>query len=320
MINKDDLKLISLLHLNPALGFDKAASFLKRKVHSVRYQFDCLKAEGIVTSEQPFINTYKIGFLQYEIYMSTGFESENVKSLFINFLKNSNNIPWVGEFVGSYQYGFTFCCERYLELLNFLEDLSRKFGKFIYDKEILTRIYYAEFPIRKFNNLRYNPQCLIFGIEQDIERIDQIDHKILKSLSNISNIRLLEIAKDLNISNQALHLRIKKLKQKNIIAGNTLMFNFEKLELLTFKLLFKLNNFDLNTKKEIFKFAQKEDCFLYVIECVGRWDIELGIVAKNSLDFSKIFETFINMFGQKVTLFNVLTTSRYHKAIRYPFA
>ncbi|MBP9837092.1 MAG: Lrp/AsnC family transcriptional regulator [Proteobacteria bacterium] len=319
MITKQQYQLLSLLHLDAHKPIKEVSRALKMKEYNVRYQLDCLKADEVISGSQIFVNTYALGYCQYEVYVSLGINSESQKSKFINYLLTSERVPWIGEFAGTYQYGFTVCCRNVFDLNKFLEDLSLKFENIIFNLSVLTRISYSEFPIKKYSSLEYSPNYLKFGIVPQLQNIDILDHQILKNLSKNNSIKLIELADELKISNQTIHQRLAKLKQKQIIVGSTLLFKIEKLNLHVYKIFLKVKIPNPKLKKQIFNYALAKEGFLYFIECLGAWDIEIGVAVTDANEISAVCQHLLDKFGDKISLVNFLITSKYIKAERYPF-
>ncbi len=112
-------------------------------------------------------------------------------------------------------------------------------------------------------------------------RLDELDRKILKLISEDARIAFLEVARACNVSGAAIHQRIQKLSKNGIIKGSKFIIDPEKIgyETCAYIGLFLKDpeNFD-QVVKELKKIPE-------VVEChytTGGFDMFIKIYAKNN--------------------------------------
>ncbi|GAA3744311.1 MULTISPECIES: Lrp/AsnC family transcriptional regulator [Flavobacterium] len=119
------------------------------------------------------------------------------------------------------------------------------------------------------------------------ENTDYLDREIIQKLSENSRIAFSDLAKELNISNSLVHLRVKKLQESGVITG------------FSVKLDPKMMGFETTTYTGI---VTKEAHFSYsianklkeipeVVEChwvSGNYALFIKIVAANNEELRKI--------------------------------
>ena len=77
--------------------------------HTVRREVENLTAAGLMR-RQAFIDVYRLGYVQYELYFSLGAQRESAVKSFLKKLADSPRVAWIGQFSGRFQYVLTVCC------------------------------------------------------------------------------------------------------------------------------------------------------------------------------------------------------------------
>ncbi|KAF2082391.1 Lrp/AsnC family transcriptional regulator [Flavobacterium sharifuzzamanii] len=119
------------------------------------------------------------------------------------------------------------------------------------------------------------------------ENTDYLDREIIQKLSENARIPFSDLAKELNISNSLVHLRVKKLQQAGVINSFSVKLNPKELgfETITYT--------GIVTKEARFSYsiAEKLKEIPEVIEChwvSGKYALFIKIVAANNEELRKI--------------------------------
>ncbi|WP_281632842.1 Lrp/AsnC family transcriptional regulator [Flavobacterium luteolum] len=119
------------------------------------------------------------------------------------------------------------------------------------------------------------------------ENTDYLDREIIQKLSENARIPFSDLAKELNISNSLVHLRVKKLQDAGIINSFSVKLNPKELgfETITYT--------GIVTKEAHFSYsiAEKLKAIPEVIEChwvSGKYALFIKIVAANNEELRKI--------------------------------
>ncbi|MBL0739523.1 Lrp/AsnC ligand binding domain-containing protein [Flavobacterium sp. GN10] len=119
------------------------------------------------------------------------------------------------------------------------------------------------------------------------ENTDYLDREIIQKLSENGRIAFSDLAKELNISNSLVHLRVKKLQEAGIINSFSVKLNPKELgfETITYT--------GIVTKEAHFSYsiAEKLKAIPEVIEChwvSGKYALFIKIVAANNEELRKI--------------------------------
>jgi Lrp/AsnC family transcriptional regulator for asnA, asnC and gidA len=119
------------------------------------------------------------------------------------------------------------------------------------------------------------------------ENTDYLDQEIIRKLSENGRIPFSELAKELNISNSLVHLRVRKLQESGVITGFSVKLNAKQIgfETITYT--------GIATKEARFAYAISEELkkIPEVVEChwvSGKYALFIKIVAANNEELRKI--------------------------------
>jgi len=124
-------------------------------------------------------------------------------------------------------------------------------------------------------------------IQKNYENTDFLDQEILRKLSENGRIPYSDLAKELNVSNSLVHLRVKKLQESGIITGFSVKLNAKSVgfETITYT--------GIVTKEASYSYSISEKLkdIPEVVEChwvSGKYALFIKIVAKNNEELRKV--------------------------------
>ena len=135
--------------------------------------------------------------------------------------------------------------------------------------------------------------------------LDLYDKKILYYLDINSRHTLGELTKTVRLSKNAIHNRIKNLLKKGVIRNFYSVINTKKLGYSYFKVYFKLQNTTEIMEKKIIDYFKEKIPSLWVTTWDGRYDLMIGILAKNIDEFHNILSEFINKFRKYINSYDI---------------
>ncbi|MFC1648002.1 Lrp/AsnC family transcriptional regulator [Nanoarchaeota archaeon] len=127
-------------------------------------------------------------------------------------------------------------------------------------------------------------------------KLDAYDKKLLYHLDINARYTLRQLSKEVRLSKNAISHRIKNLEKKGIIRQFYTVINIKKLGYSYFKVYFKLQNTTEAIEKEIVNHFTTKTPSLWVNTWDGRYDLMVGILAKDADNFYKILNESINKF------------------------
>ena len=198
-----DLKILSLLDQNARLSVIQIAKKLRLNKDVVRYRISNLEKDKIINGYYTIINTNKIGYTAFRIYLDFININDEIEKRIINSLDQEIGAGQIFSLEGEYQLGAIF------------------WEKSIYDLEKKIQLFKKNLPV-------YSKKIISLKNE-NIVKLDDTDFKILHTLSKNSRISFVEMSSKLNIPERTIAFRVRQLEKKEIILAYRADINVNKL-------------------------------------------------------------------------------------------
>ena len=150
----------------------------------------------------------------------------------------------------------------------------------------------------------------IFGKGKSLEKkkskktkIDNLDLKIMKLLSENARMEYNELSKKLDLTANAIKYRIKNLENSGIISGYTISTNIKKLGYNWYNIQIKL----VSGEKEVREFVEKDKIIIYYYHYIGNenWDLDIGIIVKDPEELREFIIKFREKLANHVKIHDV---------------
>ncbi|MFC1710873.1 Lrp/AsnC family transcriptional regulator [Nanoarchaeota archaeon] len=284
-----DRKILEELVLNSRTPINRLAKKVGLSREVVTYRIKQLKIKGIITGFHATIEEEKLGYLRDTCFIQLKGISPSKEKQFIDYLKNHEFITYVGTIIGKWNVVFDILSRNRKEMDRIIKEIQDKIRKnfsiFALAGNIISGGYYPEkvFGSKKFSSFDKNKKI----------KIDKTDLKILRLLSENSRIEYSELSKKLNLTANAIKYRIKNLEESGIIDRYTISTDIKKLGYSWYNIQVKL----IAGEKEIKEFLEKDKTTIYHYHYIGNenWDIDIGIIVKNSEEL----RTFLIKFRER---------------------
>lgn len=141
-----------------------------------------------------------------------------------------------------------------------------------------------------------------------MEPLDKIDRKLLYQLEQDARQPLSSIAKKLRTSQQVVSYRLQQLENKEIIGGFYTIINFGKLGYSSYRTMLKLSNLNERSYKELIQYFIQHKNVLWSVECGGKWDLIINLLAKNPVQYNKFLIEIKKQFKEIILDYDLLLT------------
>ena len=285
---------------------------LKRDV--VTYRIKKLEDEGIIKNYYAVINTFKLGYNVFRIYINFQYVTEEIKNKIIKYFVEYKNswvvasiksevdlsvVVWVKDIFEFYQFWDI--------TLDKFEDYFEKFTLSIY---ILSEVYKKSYLFLGEKNLNNRLICKMKCGGKIVE-IDKTDFKLLNELAVNARSPLIKLAETLELSSQSVNYRIQNLIKNNVIEAFRVNVDLSKLNLQKFKVDIHLK--DHRLKKPIFDFLKSKSYLDFMNITIGWADLEPELVVKNFDELMKILSEINSKFSQAIKKQSFLIIEEFHK-------
>ncbi|MBI4044994.1 MAG: Lrp/AsnC family transcriptional regulator [Candidatus Diapherotrites archaeon] len=292
-IDSYDRKILYALDMNARDSASQIAKKVNLSKEGVIYRINRLLENGYVKNFYTIINAALFGYQYYKVmltFQKLGLEEEQQ---IVNYLKLSDNCINVRATEGRYNISFLAVYSSRVELKNFLQEFCTKFGHNLLRKNvhIVTSGYKLTF---KEDEAQYK---LFYKGERANFVLDENEKKILATLALDARIKIVELARMLNVDVRKVQYIIKKLQENNIIVGYSSSLDLSILPNQLVVLNFRLNN---TTKvPSMIEYFDKTNSGLFAYELLGDYDLSVELYVENDaalkqtlLDFRRRFSDY----------------------------
>jgi len=310
-------KLLYELDCNSRQTVQQLAKRIGLSKDTVKYRINKLVKEGIIKSFNAIIDTGKLGFYSFRIFMKFYQLSPNKEKEILDFLLKNKNLVWLVQVEGNWDINTWFIYKSVEEMNAFWEELIKKYNNYISKREfgIYTNItYFSRVYLlnRKYNNIFSLSIVSLPGKA----KFDQSDLKIIELLSNNARISVVEIAEKINLTPKTVINKIKKLENEKIIVGYRTEFDLEKLGYKYYKIHISTFNTTLEKIKEIRKYIQQNPNIIFEDIVLGGYDIEIEVQIENEEKLRELIEDLKVRFSEIIKDYEILY---YYKEYRLRF-
>jgi len=289
---------------------------LKKDV--VSYRIKRLQGEGVIKNFYAAIDTYKLGYNVFRIYINFRYITPKLKEEIIKYFVDDKNswvvasvkteidlavVMWVKNLFEFYQF--------WEKALDKYEDYFEKYSISIY---IYSPCYKKSFLL--FDKKDEVPDGEMYVVSCGVKsvEIDKTDYKLLNELAVNGRATLIELSKKIGCSSQSINYRIKNLVKSGVICAFRVNIDETKLDLHRYKADIYLKDHKL--KKPVFDYLKNKSYIEYMNLAMGWADLEPEFVVKDMDELSKILEEINSKFSGAIKRQSFFVIEKFHK-LRY---
>ena len=215
-----DKKILYQLDLNCRQSNNQIGRKVGLSKEVVNYRIKRMQDLGVIKCFWSAINSLKLGYYAFRIYINFLDVSPNIKNEIIRYFKNYKHVWTLQTAKGPVDLGAILWVDDIYKFNQFWDKTLDKYGNYFekYGVSILTQVnclkksYLISDNYNKMDREFYTISCIGEPVT-----IDKIDYQILNEIAINARISLLTLAKKLNSSSQTINYRIKNLITKGII-------------------------------------------------------------------------------------------------------
>lgn len=309
-----DRKILYQLDLNSRQSNSEIAKKVGLSKQVVGFRINRLIREKVISSFYPVIDISKLGFTVHKEFLRLQNIDREKENELINFLVNHPNIVWVASCDGRFDLAFGTWAKNMEFLDKTLAELNKRFGDYIFEKQIATIIradYFAREYLCKKEPGHYKEA--FFGAVPAPLKIDRLDWEILFILGSNSRSSAVDIGKEIKLSADAVGERIKKLERWGIIKHFNIVPNQAHYPYLHYKVLINFKNMS-EAREKIFKeYCKINPHIVYVVKSFGPWGYEIDLEIENMDKFREIMMNIKAEFSDILKEYSLINIYKIHK-------
>lgn len=313
-----DRKILYELDLNSRQSFNELARKVRLSKTAVLHRINNFKTEGIIKQFHTIIDTGKLGFIGFRLYISLQNATPQKKKEIIGFFNKNKLVSWVVSIEGEYDIGVLILTKSIKEMNDFWKEFLENYVNYTKERllTIMTKVSY--FSRAYLLNLKHNIYEINLITEPEEMIIDKKDKEILKLLAMDSRISVVDISSKTSLTPKTIIHRIKQLENKRIIVGYKTVFDLEKLGYKYFKAHFRLNNVTKEKEKKFRTYVKSAPNIIYDDEVLGGDDFEIEIQVKDLNELRSLLENIYSEFAEIIKEHKVMQFYEEHKFLLFP--
>lgn len=138
--------------------------------------------------------------------------------------------------------------------------------------------------------------------------LDKTDFKLLYELEQDSRQTLSQIAKKLKTSQQVISYRVQQLQKDKVITEFYTIINIAKLGYSSYRTMIRLGNITDTAYSSLIQYFENHGNVLWLVECGGKYDLIVNILAKNPMDYNKFLSDIKSKFKEIILDYDLLLT------------
>lgn len=136
--------------------------------------------------------------------------------------------------------------------------------------------------------------------------LNEIDKKLIYELSVNSRLSYKELAKKIGSKKDTVAYHVNQLIDNKIITKFVPVFSLSKLNILSYKIYFKLQGLNSTKENELYNYLVKNEKINWVAKVLGQWDLFIAVYCKTPIEFSKIKEELLSKFNDIITHYQIV--------------
>ena len=313
-LRETDYKLLSYLYHSHNEPISKIAKATKLSRDQVEYRINKYLKEGLIRKFFPVFDYGKLGY-NLLVILFLKFEIPKMAEDFSKNLNKSKNCTSYGKVYGEYDLWLECFFKNERDLNEFIFKLFGNEKSFIINYALIKPQFAELYPL-KFFNYPYKENYLFFSEQKEEVRLDEIDFKILKILSENARTKLIDTAIKTGVSTERALYRMKRLRAEKIILGNRIQFDMSLLGYFFSIIFINFRNFSEKNKEKIKSFAKNSKNINSLIFNLQKPNCMISFLYKSVKEVQEGVEKIKNLFKEDSIEIDILQIGEEEEKIR----
>ncbi len=295
-LKQNDLKLLAYLYHNARESSTKIAKELNLTREQINYKIQKFESQGLIKGYIPLINYAKFNY-PHQIILLLKFSNNSKIQEFKKNHKQDKNRILHGELLSKYDFFMVLVFQNPKQRNDYIFSLLHK-NKEIIDYLILEPHHLENYPL-KFAGISKKEPHLIIEYKKPEIKIDEKEKQILKILSKNAKARIIDIAKQTNLSAELVVYKLKRLKKEKAFLGARAYFDMEKLGYFYTLIFLTFTNFSKDIQEKLKHFAKTNQHVENLSLMLGKPNAYVQIFHKEESELRKVLENLKEIFKQE---------------------
>ena len=298
-----DKKILYELSKNCRLPTSRIAKSVGLSQQVVDYRINRLVKLGVITAFITEINVEKLGFNRHIMYLQLKKVDETKEKEIIAYFVKHPFLTWIVTSTGKWSIIMDIIAKDLKQVSEIIDELKQKYGEFFGEYKVASQIDY-----QYFRSKYYGFKEEKFEKQQPAGqyKIDDIDLKLLRILSNNARIDFVKLSGQFNLTANAIKNRVNKLIQNGIIKTFFIEPNKTALGFEQYNIQFIFENPSKEQEQKLLNYLIHHQNIHFYYKPVGHWDLEIGVFVPNPGELRKIILDLRNKFSDIIKIYDTI--------------
>lgn len=308
-LDETDRRIILEYEENCRDSINKIAQRMGISKRVLEYRLGRLIKKGVIIGFAAVFDYSKLGYINHEVWMQLKSTDEEEKEKFIQYLVKNPDVGWVVECGGKFDCAIGIMAKESVTFSSILKKIIWDNPGIVLDYYILisTKIYSYPRSYLLEEESQAKRGKLFFSGPPEKVNLDKIDMKIIALMSKNAKMSAVEMAEKAGISPNTVRKRIESLEERKVIKGYKAIVQPSMLGLQNYELLVKTICISREQEEELEAYARSNPYLTIFIECLGEWDLNFAMDARDFAHFLSMLSEFRTKFAPIINDFDFVS-------------
>src|SRR3989344_7600627 len=229
-----DRKIIYALDFDSRMPLSQLAKKVGISKQVAKYRIENLVKRGVIKGFYTDINASKLGLEIYMVYFKFHKMTPEIEKKFIQHMCSQESVGVNISVNGKWDYTIDLWAQSIMHFKRNYQKIMKDYEKYIKSKQVIIETDFYYFKPKPILDKESDEQITMTGDIEQI-KIDNTDRRILMQMAKNSRIPLVELAKIVKLTPNAVKERIKMLEKNGIILGYRIFLNYQLLGFLHYR-------------------------------------------------------------------------------------
>jgi Lrp/AsnC family transcriptional regulator for asnA, asnC and gidA len=303
-----DAAIASALAGDARAPFKQIARRTRLSWEVVDYRVRKMLESGAIQSFYPNIDFSKIGACTYRVYFKFAGLPGSSEKLF-KTLERTRAVEWFCLCSGYWDAIIRVGAKDNSQFAHELEALYDEVGEYVLRQHVGISSFWGIYPPAVWDTQFRERKIFTVDFSQAKTQVDEIDLRVLSSLSDDARKSFQEIAADAGIEAGAARYRFNQLVKKKVLAQFFTAFDYSKLGFERYKIMFTTKQ---KKTRSLFDYFVGLPNAYFCIKLLGSWDLEADVIVKNSTELYELIQQALRKNADAIRNYETVTIFRDH--------
>ncbi len=307
-----DKKILFLLADEARMPCTQIAKKVGLSKDAVKYRINKLESQGVIQGYLPVVDTTKLGFITYHMFLQLAQPSKEIRKKIISILKSIPSIRVIIEFSGKYDFEISISARTVQELDDIITQITTPVSELIQEYQVLiiSKNHIGKTFPKTFLQMKINKKKKPLSKV----KVDKKDIGILKALSKNAMAPLYKIGGAVGLSPDAVNYRLKKLDESKVLFKNVPIINYSLIGYTIYAVLMNSTAED----NRIRAFMRSSENIIWAVKTIGKYNLLMYVCVKESNELHDTLIELRELFPSKIKDYEVMIAYEEYEYNMFP--